>query len=313
MDEPQLSQIITVAVTRLRAELSQAAPYLAGQVEPWLLQLAGSNQPADYFRHPLAFPALLLPWWLEQTIHPQPDPAFQADLAYSTINGYYYIRLIDNLMDGHATVELALLPALGFFHSQFQLIYQHYFAADQPFWDFFITTWLQSAEVTFRDADLTNIDEATFKQVTAKKVGAAKIPLAAVCYRYNRPELIAPWSELVDQLGGWHQFLNDLLSWHRDHTRQTCTYFLSEAERRRAGHEPVVRWVAREGFDWAMGRLQEWLAELQALALELHSPALNAYLTERGRMLQQQQAEVAEGLAQLTRMLNLNWELPGRS
>ena len=107
--------------------------------------------------------------------------------------------------------------------------------------------------------------------------------------------------------------MNDLLSWHRDHTRQTCTYFLSEAERRRAGQEPVVSWVAREGFDWAMGRLHEWLVELQALAVELHSPPLNAYLAERGRMLQQQQAEVAEGLAQLTRVLNLNWDLPGRS
>ncbi len=306
MVEPQLSQIITAAVARLQTEMSQAAPYLAGQVEPWLRQLAGNGQPADYFKHPLAFPALLLPWWLEQTIHPQPDPVFQADLAYSTINGYYYIRLIDNLMDGHATVELALLPALGFFHSQFQLVYQGYFAADQPFWDFFTTTWFRSAEATMQDAGLTDFDEATFKEVAAQKVCAAKIPLAAVCYRFDRPELIAPWSQLVDQVGGWHQFLNDLMSWYRDHTRHTRTYFLSEAERRRAGHEPVVSWVAREGFDWAMGRLQAWLAEVQRLALELNSPPLDAYLAERGRMLQQQQAEVAEGLRHLLKLLNLD-------
>lgn len=312
MYDPHLSQIITAAVTRLQTEMSQAAPYLAGQVEPWLRQLAGSAQPADYFQHPLAFPSLLLPWWLEQTIHPQPELPFQADLAYSTINGYYYIRLIDNLMDGHATVELALLPALGFFHSQFQLVYQRYFAADQPFWDFFTATWFQSAEATTQDAGLTDFDEATFKQVAAKKVCAAKIPLAAACYRFDRPELIALWSQLVDYLGEWHQFLNDLMSWHRDHTRQTRTYFLAEAEQRRAGDEPVVSWVAREGFDWAVARLQTWLAELQRLAVELHSPPLTAYLTERGRMLQQQQAEVAEGLGHLTRLLNLNWDLPGR-
>jgi hypothetical protein len=103
------------------------------------------------------------------------------------------------------------------------------------------------------------------------------------------------------------------MSWYRDHNRQTCTYFLAEAERQRVSQEPVVSWVAREGFDWALAQLQTWLAELQRLAVELHSPPLNAYLTERGRMLQQQQAEVMEGLGQLTRLLNLNWDLVGRS
>jgi hypothetical protein len=55
-----------------------------------------------------------------------------------------------------------------------------------------------------------------------------------------------------------------------------------------------------------MGRLQAWLAEVQRLALELNSPPLDAYLAERGRMLQHQQAEVAEGLRHLLKLLNLD-------
>ena len=305
MYEPPLSQIISQAVARVQVEMRQTAPFMAGQVSRWLEQLAGRAQPDTYFKHPLAFPALLLPWWLEKTIRPQPDLDFQANLAYSTINGYYYIRLIDNLMDGHATNEVDLLPALGFFHTQFQLVYQPYFEADQPFWDFFKATWFHTAESTMIDANLTEIDETAFRQVAAQKVAAAKIPLAAVCYRYNQSDLLEPWSQLVDQLGGWHQFLNDLLSWYRDHTGQSCTYFLSEAERRRGDHEPVVSWVAREGFDWASNQLQRWLWTLQDLAVTLHSPDLTAYLARREQMLRQQQQDVAEGLRHLARLLNL--------
>ena len=72
-------------------------------------QLAGSDASADYFCKPHAFPMLQLPWWLERTLRPAPDLALQRDLARSTMCGYYYIRMIDNVMDGHATVEPGLL------------------------------------------------------------------------------------------------------------------------------------------------------------------------------------------------------------
>jgi hypothetical protein len=314
MYDPQLSRIIAEAVSRLMADLSQTAPFMAAQVTPWLQQLAGDGQPEDYFKHPLAFPSLLLPWWLERTIHPKPDLALQADLLYSTINGYYYIRLIDNLMDGHATVELELLPALGFFHTRFQTVYQTYFAGDHPFWDQFSTIWLHSAEVAMQDAGLTEIDEAEFTQIAAQKVCAAKIPLVALCYRYERLDLVEPWFRLVDLLGCWHQFLNDLLGWYRDDTRQSCTYFLAEAARRRADAEPLVSWVAREGFDWATGRLAIWMSALKKLAVELDSSDLAHYLDSREQMLQSQQAEVAAGLSNLMKLLDAtcHFETEGR-
>lgn len=306
MYDPRLSQIISQAVVRLQSDLAQAAPVMAGQVAGWIKQLAGAGRPEDYFQHPLAFPALLLPWWLEESFRPEIDLSFQAGLAYSTINGYYYVRMIDNLMDGEASVELGLLPALGFFHTQFQGAYLAYFNGDHPFWQVFRSAWFFAAEAVVKDAGLTGIDLDQFWETAAQKVSAVRIPLAAACYRYDRPDLLGPWSELAAALGGWHQFLNDLLDWQRDLARGGRTYFLSEAARQgRLSPGAVTAWVIEEGFEWGVGTLLAWLADLQDQAARLHSPPLLAYLHRRGEMLRQQQQEAAAGLQQLARLLAL--------
>jgi hypothetical protein len=302
MYDPSLSQLISQAMSRLNTDLAGAAPFMAGQLSGWFEQLSGCRLPEDYFKHPLAFPSLLLPWWAETTITRPPDLAFQADLIYSTINGYYYIRLIDNLMDGHATIELKLLPALNVFHTQFQSAYQRYFIAGHPFWQRFTTVWFRSGEAAMQDAALTELDETRFKQVAAQKICAANIPLAAVCYRYDRPDLIRAWSDLVDLLGCWHQFHNDLFDWYRDDSRQNRTYFLSEAERRRRPGEPVAGWVAREGFDWAIEKLLAWLEELRRQAAQLGSESLLAYLDTRERLLIEQKERASAGLHSLARL-----------
>jgi hypothetical protein len=300
--DPQQRRLITAAISRLHAELAEAAPVLAQHVSRWMQHLAGGTEPATYFTHPQAFPALLLPWWLEKCLGHSQNLPFQANLAYSTINGYYAIRLADNLMDGHATVELQLLPALNFFQTQFQAAYHPYFAAGHPFWRFFKTTWIHSAEVSFQDALLTDWEAAQFEQVAAQKTCAAKIPLAAVCYRYEQPDLIETWSRCVDLFGCWHQLLNDLFGWQRDYSSGIQTYFLAEAERRRLPDEPVVAWIAREGFAWALETAQGWMPALKILAQELHSPDLLAYLEIREGMLQKQADEVAAGLETLAQI-----------
>jgi hypothetical protein len=297
MYDPELSRIIDAAFARLYASMAEAAPFMAPQVFAWMRDV-GSDivEPADRFKHPDSFPMLLLPWWLEGTLRPAPDPSFQEDLVFSTLNGYLFIRLIDNVMDGHATVEPRLLPALGFFHTQFQAPYQRYFGCGHPFWTFFRGVWFASADVTVRDASLADIDGEQFVRAAAHKTCAARIPLAAVCYRLGRPDLIAPWSQFVDLFGCWHQMLNDLFDWRRDMEHRTQTYFLSEAARRRDPAEPVAEWVMREGFDWGMGALQGWMAELQALAAGLGSPPLAAYLATRQAMLLERREKVAAGL-----------------
>jgi hypothetical protein len=52
--------------------------------------------------------------------------------------------------------------------------------------------WFASADVTIQDADSTEIDREQFMRVAAQKTCAVKIPLAAVCHRFGRPDLLAP-------------------------------------------------------------------------------------------------------------------------
>lgn len=285
-----LNHIIDTTIQRLDTELAQTPPFMQQQVRPWLEHLAGSNALATYFKHPLAFPAILLPWWMS----PTPDPAFLETLTYSTINGYYYIRLIDNVMDAHTTTERHLLPALNFFHSQFQMPYTSYFPATHPFWEVFKATWFESAAATMQDATLTNITLADFQRISARKTCATRIPLAAVSYYHKLP--LAPWTDFVDLFGGWHQLHNDLFDWQRDHAQGTPTYFLAEAARRRHPGEPVAVWVAREGFAWAVHQLNEWLHTLTDKAAGLGNPALLTYLETRQAMFNTRCQQARAGL-----------------
>lgn len=299
MYEESLSNLLTTGLARLQMEMNRVAPFMAQQVSGWMGQLSGTQRPEDYFKHPASFPLLLFPWWLEKTLRPEPDLAFQADLVYSSMNGYYYFRLLDNLMDGHSTVEMKILPAASFFHLQSQTVYQRYFEPEHPFWDFFAQVLFGSVEATLQDAGLEDLDLARFRAVAGHKVCGGKLPLGAICYRYDCPHLIEPWSKFFDAFGAWHQMRNDVLDWNKDATRDTRTYFLSEADRRRWADEPVAAWVAREGFHWGSDLLHTWLAELKTLAAPLHSPDLEAYLAQREAMLVEQTSEVMAGLRSL--------------
>ena len=303
MYDPELKDAIISAISRIGAEMEQKAPFMAERASAWMRELSGSAQPADYFLHPLAFPILLLPWWVEKTCRAASDLPFQSDLAYSTVNGYYYVRLIDNVMDGDATVDLKLLPVLNFFHSRFQAAYQSFFAAGHPFWSDFEEFWLRSGESAMQDANLPHIDKAQFTHIAAQKVCAAKIPVAAVCYHTDRPDLNQPWFRLVDLLGCWHQMMNDLFDWHKDMGHGAPTYFLSEAGRSKAADESVAAWVVREGFAWGSDTLRVWMAELKEMARHLQSPDLLAYLEERETLFLERQAQVTAGFQNLARLL----------
>jgi len=297
-DEP-LNNLLVTSLARLQTEMQRVAPFMAQHVWSWIGQLSGTHRPEDYFKHPASFPLLLFPWWLEKTLQPAPDLTFQADLVYSSMNGYYYFRLLDNLMDGHGTIELKILPAASFFHLQSQAVYQRYFEPDHPFWDFFAQVLFGSVDATMQDAGLGDLDLAQFRAIASRKVCGGKLPLGAICYRYGCPQLIEPWSKFFDAFGAWHQMRNDVLDWNKDLTHQTRTCFLSEADRRRGADESVAAWVAREGFRWGSDLLHAWLAELKTLAAPLHSPDLEAYLAEREAMMVKQTSDVLAGLQSL--------------
>ena len=190
---PELRELVGRAIRRSQRRLRGEAPRLAGHTLGWMRRLAGGAEPESYFLHPEAFPMLLLPWWLEATVRTAPAPAFQRDVVYSTVNGYYFVRMIDDVMDGERSPGAAVLPALTFFHAEFEQTYYRYFPHGHPFWEACHAATLASAEMASRDVGLTDIDRTRFIEISARKIAGARVPVAAVCHRYGRADLIEPW------------------------------------------------------------------------------------------------------------------------
>lgn len=295
-----LQELTRASVARLESRLRRHAPALARSAGGWMRSLAGDNEPARYFLHPRAFPAVLLPWLAEEAIRRRPSRSFQGDVAYSTVAGYYFVRLVDDLMDGEA-VAPALVPLLIVLHSEFEQAYHRHFPAGHPFWDALNRGAYQAAETASRDAREQRIARKHFLATSARKVAGAKIPLAAVCHRYDRADLLQPWSAFVDALGRWHQMLNDMLGWSRDLQRGTATYFLSEAAAH-AGSGGIAEWVIGDGYRWGMHELGGWMSELQAQAAALDSPQLVSYLEGRERAVEAAWNELSSAMAPLQRL-----------
>ena len=137
-----------------------------------------------------------------------------------------------------------------------------------------------AAETASWDAGAHDIDHAGFTRISGRKIAGARIPIAAVCHRYGRADLLAPWSEFVDLLGCWHQMLNDMFDWNRDLDQGRKTYFLSEAARQ-APALATVEWVLTDGLPWGFTQLDGWMAQLLVAADALGCPPLIAYLEGR--------------------------------
>src|SRR5215475_10268915 len=109
MNDEALIRIVAEALQKIQAGVERQTPHLARQILAWIQSLCPDRPVESYWTDPEAFPLLFTPWWLEQTLCSTPDSLFQLDLVYSSINMYYYIRLIDNLMDGDVPTDLHLL------------------------------------------------------------------------------------------------------------------------------------------------------------------------------------------------------------
>jgi hypothetical protein len=112
------------------------------------------------------------------------------------------------------------------------------------------------------------------------------VPIAAVCHRHGRVDLLEPWFELVDALGRWHQMLNDIQGWTRDLQSGHRTYFLCQAERRAGSRDAVATWIVDEGLAWGLKELDAWMEQLLIAAQRLDSPPLVAYLNGRQRAIE---------------------------
>lgn len=298
MYDEALIEIAVEADMQLRANLTHEAPFIAREVDAWLDEMFGGLGLAEIFTRSDAFPMLLIPWWVDGSIGER-DRRLHRALTYSTMNGYLYIRLVDNLMDRDAAGEVSLLPALSFFHFEFVEPYRRLFEPGDRFWSDLRTTWLATADVTMNDAQLADIDKITFERVSARKTGAAKIPVAAVSHYRRRLHRQPEWNDFTDAFGRWHQMHNDIFSWRKDADHQAATYFLSEGRRRRP-NAAIDAWVVDEGFSWGMDELDRFMTDLRRIAGVLKAEEALAYLDEREVLLALQEEDVMIGLAALS-------------
>jgi hypothetical protein len=293
----ELPLLVKRAYARLSRRFRSGAPVLSVPALAWTRTLSGAAPAERYFTHPEAFPMLLLPWWLEETIGGAPNRRFQAELVYSTMSGYYFVRMIDDLMDGERAPEAAALPAMFVFHTEFVRTYQRLFGSSDGFWDALAATWLDSAEMASRDAVSGATTRAEFVETSARKVVAARIPLAAVCHRRGRTDLLEPWYRFVDMFGRWHQMLNDISGWQIDMEHGRRTYFLSGAPI--GARTAVGAWFVKEGLAGGFDELDGWMGECIAAASDLGSPPLMAYLASRRDGVADQRDEMMRSLQPL--------------
>lgn len=294
MYDDTLIEVAAEADMQLRSNLADRAPFVARAVDAWLVDMFGQASLSEVFTRSEAFPTLLIPWWLDGSLGER-HRSLHRDLSYSTMNGYLYIRLIDNLMDRDAPGDVTLLPALSFFHLEFLESYRRLFGPAHGFWADLRSVWLETADVTLHDASLGDVDRSTFERVSARKTGAAKIPLAAVCHYRGQLHHLSRWNEFVDAFGRWHQMHNDLFSWRKDMEHGAATYFLSEG--RRQQEDTIEKWFIDAGFDWGIDRLSEYMAELRRTAGTLAPRGPLRYLDDRQQLLDEQVTEVKSGLA----------------
>jgi hypothetical protein len=297
MYPPDLHAVILGASDRLYARFDALPPYLASRSRKWLDTFTKGHRLEVAVEAPLSFPLVLVPWWAEEALTGGHDPGFQAELVYSAVAMYLFIRLLDDVMDDDGTADPQLLPLAGVLHQEMQSAFAAMFPPESPFWAHFQKLWDASAAVTVWDADALTISEDEFLRMAGLKCLAAGIQAGAVCLRAGRPEAVVPWQTLVEALSTWHQFGHDLFDWKKDEESGITTFFLCEAQRRRHPEETLDGWVFREGFAWGQEYLGALTRRLRQVADPLGSPGLDGYLDHREALQNQRFEELEKGLA----------------
>lgn len=278
--DSEVLQIAQGAVARMQARLSRFTPGLAIEAEHWTAELSRTGNARDYFIGGRSF-LVLLPRFLREACAGSPDSAFESDIAYSTISAYYFVRLVDDVVDRAPAARPLLLPMSGFFHAEFQSTYARYFRPESAFWEHFYRFWFEMAEATVEQARLPDLSSVDFLRLSAAKSGGAKIPLAAVCEYYGRPDLLQRWCDFFDAFAAWSQMLDDVFDWFSDRAQGSMTYFLSEARRRKQHGESVASWVLREGIQWGCDYAAIQMRALRSFAAELGSNDLVQLIDNR--------------------------------
>jgi hypothetical protein len=268
-------------------ELGSGASPLSEHTRRWLATRCDLSHPENYFLHSQSLAILGFPWWLEESLRGTVDRSFQADLMFSSINAYYFTRMLDDIMDGHA-IDRAAMPALYPFHLRFVRPYHKYFDYCSAFWREFERILMITVEAVAGEASLEEITTDDFIRFSARKPAAAVIPMAAVCVHYSRLDMLAPWESVLTTFARWHQMRDDVMDWNSDMQAGHPTWLLTEAAQRRKGGESVAAWMGREGFRWARTVMDHRINETLEAASGLKSPALMSYLEQRNELFSKQ-------------------------
>jgi hypothetical protein len=272
-----MQAILAQSVARMRGELTRGSPLSAAETEAWILRQSAPDSPEISFRR-LKSHFLLIPWFLELRIRGNTDAEFQGGLVYSSLNAYYFARLLDNVADGQAPEAAALLPMAAFFHYNFQAVYSGWFEPRSPFWKCFRALWIGMADATVSGSRRTVFCEADLELATARKIAAVKIPVAAVCFRYGREDLLQGWSDFYDAFCCAHELLDDLCDCFSDLAGGRSSFLLSQASRDKRPDETIESYMIRAGLEQGYAAISEWLSEAQRRAELLESELLVSFV-----------------------------------
>jgi hypothetical protein len=292
-DRP-LEQLISNALLRFDANLRTALPKTAPKL---LKSLQGVPTLPEQILSVRPFPHFVLPYWISPVRERVADADFQTDVLYSTISGYYSIRLSDNIADNDGPRELRrFAPCAAYFDSEFIRPYTKYFSAPHEFWNFFHRFWAQQADASCADSLLNDVDQNAFASLSSKKFTATKIPISAIHFRYQElGDSFERWFRFVDCLGDFAQFSNDFFDWNHDTKYGIKTYILSESKRQAPG-ESVATWFLKEGFDWGAAELKARFDTVRKESEALGTMEVLDWTIARGLTLDRDIAEARAGL-----------------
>jgi hypothetical protein len=299
--DPVLGEFVSNALRRFDANLEAALPRTAPKLREFLRHVP------THPKHILdagSFPIAVLPYWLSPSRERVVDAEFQTDLIYSSISGYYSIRLCDNIADNDCLPELRkLAPCAQYFDSEAIRPYMKYFTTNHEFWHSLDKFLAQQAEASAADSFLDDVDEETFASLSSRKFTGTKIPLSAVRFRYQGSEnSFEQWLRFVDCLGNFAQFSNDFFDWRHDSMHGITTYVSSESRRRATGEESIALWFVTEGFDWGVKELKLRFENAKLHAEPLGNEALLDWLIARGRTLDDDIGKLRSGINLLEKL-----------
>lgn len=154
----------------------------------------------------------LLPLWLRDCSHLSVEDSRKFALA--NIFGLLYFQIVDDVMDNPHSSPQEWLPLANLLQLEFISIYNTYFPAESPFWNYYRTYLQQWAEAVthenrkdyFRDSPLG----------MAHKAAPVKLSIASSMILSGQTELIPVLEDAVDHTLITLQMLDDLKDWKKD-------------------------------------------------------------------------------------------------